>query len=522
MTAAPQLFVGADDLDTPDAWVEVVRQEMVRRIELLERLNQDKEARAIALAAWRADVALWVMDCGWGLDPRNVPKGLPSLIPFIPWPRQVEFLHWLTERWQQGEPWLVEKTRDCGASYLVVLWQLHRFLFSPGWVGTLASADAPLVDELGDPDSLFEKMRIVLRQQPEWALPAGWDERFHSNKMRLINPATGATLTGEAGDEIGRGGRSSMIVVDEFAVVKRAEKAAAAMSFNSDCWGVVSTVRGLGNEFARMRHSGEIPVFTFRWQDDPRKSPDWLAEKKRQWKHQPLVVAQEIERDYQAGEVGTFIPGRWVQAAVGLAIQGVGQVCAGLDVADTGSAQSVYVARKGPRVLRVVSWSGSNTTQTTLRAMALAEEDGAGVVYYDDIGVGAGVRAAVESMTRATVVRFVGVNVGDPAKDRDRFANLKAELWWHVRTRFERTYEMVERDGTWELADHDAEELIALPDSGAELLVAQLCLPRVIYTENGKVRVEPKDQLARRGVPSPDHADALILAFATSYGWDWL
>jgi hypothetical protein len=47
----------------------------------------------------------------------------------------------------------------------------------------------------------------------------GFVEKVHDNYMRIINPDNGATITGEAGDNIGRGGRTTMYFLDEWALL---------------------------------------------------------------------------------------------------------------------------------------------------------------------------------------------------------------------------------------------------------------------------------------------------------------
>ena len=114
-----------------------------------------------------------------------------------------------------------------------------------------------------------------------------------------------------------------------------------------------------------------------------------------------------------------------------------------------------------------------------------------------------------------------GVNVGDrptakvwpdKKRSRDKFANLRAELWWTVRDKLRRTYEhwlFVEGNGG---ERHALEDLLLLPDDSD--LCAELSLPRYAHTETGKIQIERKSQMAARGVASPDHADALVLTFA--------
>ncbi len=62
--------------------------------------------------------------------------------------------------------------------------------------------------------------------------------------------------------------------------------------------------------------------------------------------------------------------------------------------------------------------------------------------------------------------------------------------------------------------NYEIDELISIPDHPE--LIAQLSLPLHFYTETGKIQIESKKDMQKRGVASPDFADALVLAFASS------
>jgi hypothetical protein len=110
-------------------------------------------------------------------------------------------------------------------------------------------------------------------------------------------------------------------------------------------------------------------------------------------------------------------------------------------------------------------------------------------VKVDKVGVG----SYFETHLRDLGLEVMGVNVGEAPSDRERFANLKAELYWGLRERFE----------TGEI-------------SGAlsERMVSQLVAIRYELTPKGQIAIEGKEKMARRGVKSPDWAEALMLAFA--------
>jgi hypothetical protein len=79
---------------------------------------------------------------------------------------------------------------------------------------------------------------------------------------------------------------------------------------------------------------------------------------------------------------------------------------------------------------------------------------------------------------------------------------------------FEKAYEFV-TNGTV----HPPEDMISIPNHPQ--LIADLSLLKYQRTETGKIRMEPKEQLRRRGVKSPDFADALCLAFAVDAA-EWI
>lgn len=462
------------------------------------------------------DLLHWVNHWAWTYDPREA----VSTLPFDLFPKQEEFLGWLQAREAAQEDGLAEKSRDVGFTWLCCTYALHAWLFRDGCAIGFGSRKESLVDTLGDPDSIFEKLRILLRNLPAWMRPAGFSEKEHDNFCKLLNPANGSTITGEGGDNIGRGGRKTLYFIDEAAHLERPQRIEAALSATTRCRIWVSTPNGPGNPFAKKRFSGRIPVFTFHWRDDPRKDEAWYAAEQRRL-NDPVIVAQELDIDYTASIAGICIPARWVRAAVGLELLARGPVAAGLDIAEEGRNRSVFIARQGPVVRMPTVLAPGNTTRTAYAAVGEAERAAATVLSYDSVGVGAGVRGTLDSMERKLPFTPQAVNTGqaptetrwpDGRTSKERFLNLRAELWWTLRLRFEKAYEyrlwQQEAEGGFE---HPAEEMISLPDCSE--LIAQLSLPLAEPTETGKVQIESKKKMRARGVESPDHADALALAF---------
>jgi hypothetical protein len=469
------------------------------------------------------------------LPPSSIAHG-----PLDLFPKQEDLVDFVEECLREAEDGLVEKSRDVGFTWTVGGIALHHWRFVPGFRATFGSRKTEFVDGLGDPDTIFEKIRYMLYNLPVWLRPPGFEKRLHDHFLLLTNPETGNTIGGEGGDEMGRGGRSTLYVLDEYAFVPRADKADMATSANADCRIFGSSANGMGNAFARKRFAMPVNrVFRLHWRDDPRKTEEWAKKKKasmiEEWKW-----ASEYEIDYAASIEGVCIPAKWVEAALRIgslvalepAVKGV----SGLDVGGGGKGKSVHVARFGPVVLAPESWGNPDTIETAHKGLGLASDarprrkDGAEcrvtALNYDAPGIGAGVSAA---MTRANKkdLWVTGVNTGvepsttrwpDGESSEEKFVNLKAEMWFIARSRFKATYETLRAlEGDPECHVHPPSDLISLPP-GATNLVVQLSLPKMFRTEKGKMILETKTQLATRGVPSPDEADALMLTFVPTRG----
>jgi hypothetical protein len=76
------------------------------------------------------------------------------------------------------------------------------------------------------------------------------------------------------------------------------------------------------------------------------------------------------------------------------------------------------------------------------------------------------------------------------------FKNTRALLWWNMR----------------EMLDPENHENVALPDD--ELLIGDLtAVRRLPITSDGKLVIEPKEDIKKRIGRSPDDGDACCLAF---------
>lgn len=507
------------------------------RLDRLKRLREDPQLLAGVRAWYRDHPDDFINDWGVTFDPRNADVGLPSVVPFVLFPKQREWILWVVERWRNREPGLTEKSRDAGVSWLSVSLASTLCLFHENIGIGFGSRKAEYVDKLGAPKSLFWKAReFIKRLPPEFT--GGWSERRDSVEMLIKFPGTGSVITGEAGDGIGRGDRQSIYFVDEAAFLERPQKVDASLSQTTNCRIDVSTPNGMANSFAQRRHSNRVKVFTFHWRDDPRKDDAWYA--KQQAELDPVSLAQEVDLSYSASAEGILIPSAWVQAAIDcdrkLGISFTGARRGALDVADEGVDRNAFAHGRGVRIERVVDWSGKGADifGTVQRAFKICDDEDLTAFDYDADGLGAGVRGdarVINAARAADKVRQISVKpfrgsgavwrpddpiptaVIEPGKSRkdarrngDYFANAKAQGWWETRVRFQRTFRAVEA-GT--LGDYEPDQLICLDGSMPEIgtVIMELSQPTYGLSIAGKITVNKKPD----GAKSPNHADAIMI-----------
>lgn len=509
-------------------WPPNFKREGERRTVIRRILGSTDDPRKAANELYANDPVAFIND--WCItydprnplkkDPRNPDQKLKAKMPFNLFKKQedlIDFLHDCMAGQQSG---LIEKSRDMGATWVACSFSVWLWIYLPGSSVGWGSRKEALVDRLGDTDSIFEKIRMIINELPPYILPEGFSLKNHSSFMKLTGPH-GATITGEAGDNIGRGGRTSIYFKDESAHYERPELIEASLGDNTDCQIDISSVNGPNNIFHRKRNSGSVQVFVMDWRDHPGKDQAWYDKRREDAESQGLmhVFSQEVDRDYNSSVDGVLIPGAWVQASVDahkkLGIKVEGKKRAGFDVADEGADVNAIISVHGVVVTGAESWGDGDTTDSTVRAFNYCEAISCHEMVYDSVGVGAGAKAAAnKAKTPVKVIGYNGVGVQNPDKDyvkgkknKDMFASGSAQDWWLLRDRFMNTYKAVVKG---EKIEHD--KLISIPSHLEELHQLSSELSQVVRSTDGKGRILIKK--TPKGTKSPNLADSLKMALS--------
>ncbi len=514
------------------------------RLRTLAKLS-DHNMLASAHAYYATHPAEFIMHWMDTYDPRKVTN---KWMPFIFFERQYEMVEFLEDCRTSGRGGLMEKCRDAGATWVSCGYSVWAWLYienmSIGW----GSRKESLVDKLGDADSIFEKLRLIVSRLPTIFKPVGFNARRDASYMKMMNPSNGAIISGEAGDNIGRGGRRTMFFVDEAAHIERPEKIEAALGDNTNVRIDISSVNGLGNVFHKRREAGydwykghDAPknatlVFVMDWTHHPDKTQEWYDERKEKFTREGMqhVFAQEVDRDYSAAISNTLIPLEWLQKTIDahLTVPYLASVVppdvwsAGLDVADEGEDRNALTKRQWIILRHTEEWGERDAGMSARRAIAACRPHRGIKVQYDCIGIGAAVKAEFnrlveDGMVDESAVTMVpwhaGAKVVNPYErvipddeqsplNRDMFGNFKAQAWWSFRTRVYKTFRAVT-----EGLVYPADELISLDNSNP--LLHQLIKELAQVTRGESTGLQMIVNKKPKGMKSPNLADSAIEAF---------
>lgn len=193
----------------------------------------------------------------------------------------------------------------------------------------------------------------------------------------------------------------------------------------------------------------------------------------------------------------------------------------GYDVADSGADTNACAIFDGMVCIGVEEWASPEDELVQSARRAWGHVQGGGLIY-DCIGVGAQVGSTLKDMgVMSGHTKFnAGGAVANPnreyaskIKNKDKFENIKAQAWQDVADRFRNTYNYIVKG-----IECDPAELISIAGDLKDLekLKLELSTPRKRYSKRGLDMIETKDELARRGIKSPNLADAFIMGASAS------
>ena len=384
--------------------------------------------------------------------------------------------------------------KSTSASWAMLWFLLLRF---PNKVVVTAPTSGQLFD------ALFAELKRWISELPEQLqqmltvksdrveLTAAPSEAFIS--ARTSRAETPEALAGVHSDNV-------LLVVDEASGVpeKVFEAAAGSMSGHSATTILLSNPTRSSGTFFESQTRMSDSWWTQRWScvDSPLVSDEFVQEMRERYGEESNAFRIRVLGEFPLSDDDTIIPYHLVESAVhrDLEVHEDTPSVWGLDVARFGTDKTALCKRQGPIVTEIRAWRGLDLMQTVGRVVAeyegLPPSAKPREILVDSIGVGAGVVDRLHEM--GLPVR--GVNVSETPSLKETYMNLRTELWFKTKGWLEN-------------------RSCKLPEN--EQLMAELTSIKYSFTSSGKMKAESKDEMRKRGLGSPDLADALCLTMAS-------
>lgn len=235
--------------------------------------------------------------------------------------------------------------------------------------------------------------------------------------------------------------------------------------------------------------------------DSPRVTPEYAERLKRKYGENSDVYRVRVLGEFPKSEPDVFIPLELVEAAVMREVDADGPLELGVDVARFGDDETVIAARVGLKLVYLRAYHRQDTMTTAGHVIAAARDlmkeyaKPVCTIKIDDDGVGGGVTDRLREVIQEEKlpISVVDCHNGGKANDGVHYEDWGTEAWAHLR-------DLLEEGQVQLINDED--------------LVGQLSTRKYRITSKGRIKLEPKEEMKRRGLRSPDRADAVVLAFA--------
>lgn len=293
-----------------------------------------------------------------------------------------------------------------------------------------------------------------------------------------------------------------LLIVDEASAVPEAvfESAAGSMSGENACTILIGNPTRNTGLFFRTHHelAREWTTMHVSCLDSPRVSADFVKQIKDTYGETSNAYRVRVLGEFALREDDTLISAELIDSAMSRDIQPDPQapLVFGLDVARFGDDRSVLCKRRGNVVTEFKSWQGLDLMQLTGAVVNEIRKDSPAEICIDAIGLGSGVADRLREVAPVEKLKIAvrDVNVSEASAMNDQAAKLRDELWLSAKDWLDKRACKLPKDDD---------------------LRAELAAPTYTFTSNGKVKVEGKAEMKRRGMRSPDKADALCLTFAS-------
>ena len=291
-----------------------------------------------------------------------------------------------------------------------------------------------------------------------------------------------------------------LLIVDEASGVPEQvfEAAAGSMSGHSATTLMLSNPTRSSGTFFESHNRMADSWWTRTWSciDSPLVSDEFVDEMRLRYGEESNAFRVRVLGQWPLADDNTIIPFHLVESAQhrDVEVYEDSKIVWGLDVARFGNDATALCKRQGSVITEVRSWRGLDLMQTCGRVVAeynaLPPSKRPSELLVDSIGLGSG----VVDRLRELDLPVRGINVSERPSMGDTYMNLRSELWFKAKAFLEERGCKIPKD---------------------DQLLSELTSVRYSFTSSGKMKAESKDEMRKRGLGSPDLADAFCLCMAS-------
>lgn len=264
--------------------------------------------------------------------------------------------------------------------------------------------------------------------------------------------------------------------------------------------------------------------------DSKRTSKDNIAMLESKYGKDSDVVRVRIDGQFPKGALDSFISLETVELACAKNnfvkpedIVVADTLHVGVDVARFGDDKTVISPRISAKVFEFRKFSKKDTMETAgnvirccMDYMKRFTNLRRCIIKVDDSGVGGGVTDRLKEVIREQKLPYmvIPVNNGESASDGYYF-NLGCQIWGRIKELLESNFS----NKIQGKIDKNGISLCEIELPYDEEMIKQLSVRKYHMTSKGKIQLESKDDMKKRGIGSPDTADSLSLAFYEPNTW---
>lgn len=323
------------------------RENLQWRHQLLLRAKEDVDFRAQVQELFFRDPLFAFNAFFYTLNVRKRPRHHQPFTTY--WYQDIAILK-MVQNIKNGRDFAIEKSRDMGATWIGTAIYTWMWLNPEGGVDfLLGSRKQELVDARGDMTTLFEKMRYLVSRLPSWLQPENWSDKF-DNFTRMINPETGAALTGESNNpNFSTGGRYNSVLFDEFGKWESTDtKAWTSAGDATPCRIAMSTPFGAFGQYYKLITETRIDRVTLHWSLHPDKAQGLYC---------PYPRPYDLKVDQEAGFLNWKGENAWLRSPwydAECKRRQLNEIAQELDIDYLGAGRPVFDGAAGRRVLSLL------------------------------------------------------------------------------------------------------------------------------------------------------------------------